>query len=989
MLPNTRKYLALGAAAMMAAALGTGCSKAKPSTGSASIVVHALAIASQIDHVTLTITGNNIPSPIVQNLTGSGTVWSGNVPSIPTGPATFSVDAFNASSAVIYHGSANANIVAGQNTAVAITLLDVTGPPPAISTPVIDSVVWMSPVTPLSTQTLTATAHDSDGQALGYLWTGSPAGCSSFSSTTVFNPQWTAPGSGTTCHLTVAVSDTDLNTVSLTFDVVVTAGTGSATVDVSVNQSPNLTLTSNITIGVPTLTGTLTLVATDPDGDTLHTPVWTTTCTGMIINLNNAFAPSLSYAGPSAACSVTVTVADTRVGAEASSQLSIGIPPNCGAPCGSGLTCSTGGTCATDPCVGVTCNQPATCQVATGATCNGSTGTPVCTYPLAPVGTACTGGTCNASGVCVPTDPCAGVVCNQPPTCFVDTGATCSNGTCSYPTPAASGAACPGGTCNGSGTCVPTDPCAGVVCNQPPVCFVDTGATCSAGTCSYPTPAPSGTACPGGTCNASGVCVAAVVPSVVPQVGRGLRLVPPGSLAMNAANDVFVAGTFNLNTPVDFQTNPGQPPISITSSGGNDILIARYDSAGQIVWARNIGVDDPVAEPGAFDQTAAGAAVTQNGALAFFGRSVGTVTFGANTIATAAATPYVAAVDSTTPDTRLWIRRFGLGTNGNFRAIAANPNHASNRIAVCGVANAVASSTPALTGVTFEGGTDLILAVFDSAGTLLWFREIGGPSSATLLSNEACSAIAVDDSGNVVATGTFDGESVTFPGAGATPNPQTLTGPSTAAQKYVWVARFDGANGNPMAAAAFAAASISNPTGIAVRPDGNIVVAGTYAAQIAIGTTLISQGGDDAFVAVLDPALGVAASTSFGTTGVDRLNSVAVTGTNEILVTGTFTGTMTGAGINISSNGTAASDAFLAKLDSTSLTASASNAKAYGDLVPQTGDVVVANRFSGTRVAFGVSFAGTVDFSSPSPAPTVTLTAQGVTDVGVVFANEQ
>jgi hypothetical protein len=988
MLLNTRKYLALGAAAMMAAALGTGCSTAKPSTGSASVVVHAMAAASQIDHVTLTITGANITPPIVQNLTGSGTVWSGNVPSIPTGPATFTVEAFNLGGTVIYRGSATANIVAGQNTAVAITLLDVTGPPPAISTPVIDSVVWMSPVTASATQTLTATAHDPDGQALSYLWSGAPAGCSTFSNTGIFNPQWTAPASAMTCHLTVAVSDPDHNSVSLTFDVVVQTGTGSANVNVSVNQSPNLTLSSSITVGVNPLTGTLTLVATDPDGDTLHTPVWTTTCTGLVFNLNNAYLPGLTLAAPSAACTVTVTVADTRVGAEASSQLTIAIPPNCGAPCGSGLTCSNAGTCAADPCVGFTCSSPGVCQVAAGATCNGSSGSPVCTYPNDPSGTACTGGTCDGNGVCVPTDPCAGVTCNQPPVCFVDTGATCSNGTCSYPTPAPAGTACTGGTCNGSGTCVPTvDPCAGVVCNQPPVCYVDTGATCSAGVCSYPTPAPSGTPCTGGTCNGSGVCVAAAVPTVVPQVGRGLRLVPPGSIAMNTTNDVFVAGTFNLNTPVDFQTNPTQPPIPITSSGGNDILIARYSSAGQIVWARNIGVDDPAAEPGAFDQTAAGAAVTQNGALAFFGRSVGTLTFGATGIATAAATPYVAAVDSTNPDTRLWIKRYGLGTNGNFRAIGANPSHAGNRIAVCGVANAAA--TQLITGVTFEGGTDLILAVFDSTGTLLWAREIGGPADATLLSNEACSAIAVDDSGNVVATGTFDGESVTFPGAGATPTPQTLIGPSTAAQKYIWVARFDGATGNPMAAAAFQAASISNPTGIAVRPDGNIVLAGTYAAQITIGTTLISQGGDDAFVAVLNPSLGVVGSTSFGTTGVDRLNSVAVTGTNEILVIGTFTGTMTGAGINISSNGTAASDAFLAKLDGTTLTAGTGNARAYGDLVPQTGDVVVANRFSGTRVAFAVSFAGTVDFSSPSPAPVVTLTAQGVTDVGVILADEQ
>jgi hypothetical protein len=176
-------------------------------------------------------------------------------------------------------------------------------------------------------------------------------------------------------------------------------------------------------------------------------------------------------------------------------------------------TC-TNGACDGAPCVGVICTQPPashcvdahTLRVFTGpGTCQ--TGT--CDYGSADVSCDCAADRCTQ-------DPCASVHCDQPPsaTCvgssvrtFQSPG-TCDPGTgqCSYTSSdAACAHGCAAGQCSG-------DPCAGVVCNQPPAATCSAGGdlvtpvspgTCSGGTCSYSTttaPCASGQSCSQGAC---------------------------------------------------------------------------------------------------------------------------------------------------------------------------------------------------------------------------------------------------------------------------------------------------------------------------------------------------------------------------------------------------------------------------------------------------------------------------------------------------------
>ena len=155
------------------------------------------------------------------------------------------------------------------------------------------------------------------------------------------------------------------------------------------------------------------------------------------------------------------------------------------------------GACLPDPCEGITCESPA-------PTCNGST---LITYG----GGKCVRGQCEypqretncefgcAAGRCLP-DPCANIICVTPPRnrCSGSTlliyprVGSCTNGSCNY-TPRR--LLCLYGCNSRTASCNP-NPCAGVICNQPPRprCLSDqrtlrvyTGSgSCSGGRCSYP-----------------------------------------------------------------------------------------------------------------------------------------------------------------------------------------------------------------------------------------------------------------------------------------------------------------------------------------------------------------------------------------------------------------------------------------------------------------------------------------------------------------------
>jgi hypothetical protein len=627
--------------------------------------------------------------------------------------------------------------------------------------------------------------------------------------------------------------------------------------------------------------------------------------------------------------------------------------------------CTVGDKCVSGSCTAgpaAVCNQPADaqCQSANGTCQSLSATTYQCNYVNLADATACNKDSngCTQNDACLAGACTAGpaVVCNTPAdsTCQAATGSCNSTGnntfSCAY-APFAIGTACNKfGACVASSTCNGAGACSGGV------------PACAAGqSCNVTTPAP------GPNC----------VPMVpVPQVARDLWITPPAGLAMDPSGNTYVASNLALNTPTAFGT------VSLKSTGGNDIFAAKYDTAGNVVWAINIGDDDGVSPT---NQTANGVAVNNTGRVGLIGKIAGAVTFGTSpTISSAGGVSYIAALDST--GARVWAKGFDLGTGGAFNRIHSSPADATGRFAVCGVTNK-AGVNP-LTGATYGGLQDAVIAVFDNAGNKLWAVQLN------TVGNELCNAVAVDDSGNVFAAGQFDGATLPI---GAT----TLTGPGTTLQKYMWLAKFDGSTGNVLAAVAFSGPSGTIlPQVATVDASGNVFVGGNFSGSPVFGgTTLTAAGGDDGFVAkfsgtTLAPSV---APVRIGGSGTDLVKGLAITSYGDVLVTGTVNPSTTtfkaaNGGFDTSGiaqltvNGAAAPDQFVAKLNRSTL--ATEFASVYGDAGTQNGDAVVVNRFTTGASRDAVTIGGTLTGSSTYGAAG-TVTAGNGLDVSLVFGNLQ
>jgi hypothetical protein len=285
----------------MAAALGAvalsgmvSCGK-KGDVGAASVSVNGQKLTlADVTSVILTITGGSptaMPAPLVVPLVGGGAQYTGLVSDLPIGTGyVFTASAKNGTTEV-YAGVANSVIITKNATATVIIDMNQVAPGVALSNeaPVIDSLTASALlVSQNDTVTIRATAHDPDVGQTQHLqagWTTTCAGSLSpqvdttgndttdGSSTVVF----TAPAADGPCNVTLTVNDASnpasiLRTVaSLTITVNANAASGNAKIIANLDTYP--VISGINATPVPLVKGsasTLTVTANDTDGDHLN-----------------------------------------------------------------------------------------------------------------------------------------------------------------------------------------------------------------------------------------------------------------------------------------------------------------------------------------------------------------------------------------------------------------------------------------------------------------------------------------------------------------------------------------------------------------------------------------------------------------------------------------------------------------------------------------------------------------------------------------------
>jgi len=130
----------------------------------------------------------------------------------------------------------------------------------------------------------------------------------------------------------------------------------------------------------------------------------------------------------------------------------------------------------------------------------------------------------------------------------------------------------------------------------------------------------------------------------------------------------------------------------------------------------------------------------------------------------------------------------------------------------------------------------------------------------------------------------------------------------------IFVAKIDPL-GNLVWAKRYGDASLQQALAVAVDAAGSIYFGGRIygAADFGNGVLLTSAGSDDAFVVKLDPNGGAIWGKAFGDAGSQQVDAIAVTKANQVVIAGSFGGTVSFGGSTFTSAG--GDDIFVAKLD--------------------------------------------------------------------------
>jgi len=372
-------------------------------------------------------------------------------------------------------------------------------------------------------------------------------------------------------------------------------------------------------------------------------------------------------------------------------------------------------------------------------------------------------------------------------------------------------------------------------------------------------------------------------------------------VAVDNDGNVFVTGIFTSNVWFDAILVTNRTP---TSSIYWDIFIAKYDGAGNVVWARNAG-------GGANYDEVRSISLHTNGDPIITGYFTGTGYFGTRTYGGYGKEEYFAAQYSRNNGSVVWSTfgssQGGTPSNAGYDFGSAIAVDGAGRCYIGGhfsgtnfnffngytiatpyrtYAPFVARYSPAgkmewaqmhtnvgfiwdMSGAGTNGfyvcGSRFVLARVDAAGATAWSTGASGDAD-----NAGAIGVATDSSGNPWLVGSFSGTNLAFPNITLTNGPTTNRGVIASYDldgTFQWARQFGGQG---------------SPKKLAIDSTDSAYVVGWFEGEAAFGSsTLTSAGGHDIFVArlgVLPPVILQIPESQSVFTGMDGVIQASVTG---------------------------------------------------------------------------------------------------------------
>lgn len=348
-------------------------------------------------------------------------------------------------------------------------------------------------------------------------------------------------------------------------------------------------------------------------------------------------------------------------------------------------------------------------------------------------------------------------------------------------------------------------------------------------------------------------------------------------VAADAAGNSYIVGEFSGT--LTFNTT------TLTSAGARDIFVAKFNSAGQVQWARSYG-------GGGWDRGHA-IALDGTGNVLIAGDFEQSFNIGATPIGSAGQVDaFVAKL--TSDGTPVWAVSgggTGLECDFGFCGVAAD-----------GVGNvylaAYFEETASFGGkeVTAVGSYDLVVVKYDASGVAQWATSGGGPGE------DYGQGIAVDNAGNVYLTGSFEGNA-TF----------GTTQITSAGSSDVIVARLS-PEGVFTWVKAGAGSGYGEGFAIATDGAGNGCLVGTFIGDLTLDGKMTSNvGGRDILLARFDANGTFSRVQSAGSAATDEGDGVARDSLGRCYVAGSISGAANAGGHFLTNAG--GSDALIWRAD--------------------------------------------------------------------------
>jgi len=319
------------------------------------------------------------------------------------------------------------------------------------------------------------------------------------------------------------------------------------------------------------------------------------------------------------------------------------------------------------------------------------------------------------------------------------------------------------------------------------------------------------------------------------------------SIAVDASGNSVVTGWF-MGT-VDFGGG------ILTSAGGSDVFLAKFDPGGNNIWSQRFG--------DASGQVANKVTVDPFGNVIVTGYFQGTVNFGGGVLTSAGSNDiFVAKFDAS--GNHLWSQSFGDASDQQPFDVECD---GLGNVVVTGHFEGTVDFGGGL--LTNAGGKDIFVAKFYAAGSHMWSQRFGDAADQYGI------GVETDGSGNALVTGYFL-STVDFGGG------VLVSGGSF----DTYIVKFD-AGGTHLWSQRFGDTNSDLGEGVAADGSNNVILAGRFVDTIDFGGgVLTSSGSQDVFLAKFDASGTHLWSQRFGDTNQDVNNAVAVDGSGNIVITG-------------------------------------------------------------------------------------------------------